>query len=226
MSETDAPPPPKKKGMNCGMWIVVWVLVAIGIGLYLPAFNGVSKRSRMLSASNNARQIMFALKSYAGDHNGRYPDAGPPHPETSNDAFRLLIKAGLFEDERVFSAEASPFLSDNDIGEPPAFNKALESGENHWCIAKGLTDESGGNRAFVFENPVDDKAWPPVWDADAMGRPTPGRAWKGGKILIGRNDGSVNPEKLISTQGPRVPLTDEVNAVLFPPGGSFLPVAK
>jgi len=93
-------------------------------------------------------------------------------------------------------------------------------------LVEGLTDKSKGDRALVFENPAHDYAWPPVWDADAMGRPTPGRAWKGGKILIGRNDGSVNPEKLISTQGPRVPLTNEANAVIFPPGGSFLPVAK
>jgi len=91
---------------------------------------------------------------------------------------------------------------------------------------KGLTDETGVNRAFVFENPVDDNTWPPIWNVDEANRLVIGRAWKGGRIIIGRNDGSVNPEKLISTQGPRVPLIDEVNAVIFPPGGSFLPVAK
>ena len=180
----------------------------------------------MLQASNNCRGIIITLKAYAGDHNGRYPDAELADAKTSNDVLRLLIKAGLLEDERVFGAPGSAFLCDNDIGDPPDFLKALEAGENHWCMVKGLTDESDGNRALVFENPAHDYTWPPVWDPDAMGRPTPGRAWKGGKILVGRNDGSVNPELLMSTQGPRVPLADEVNAVLFPPGGSFLPVAK
>jgi len=228
MSETDAPAPPKKKGMNCGMWLVVGVLLLVAIGFVVPSFCGVQERARQLQASNSARQIMIALKSYAGDHDGLYPDADPSNPKTSNDAFRLLIKAGMLDDERVFSAPRSPSLSliDNDIGEAPDHYEALEAGENHWCMVTGLTDESIGNHAFVFENPVDDHAWPPVWDADAAGQPKVGRAGKGGNIIIGRNDGSVNPEQLVSPTGPRVPLTDEANASLFQPGHSFLPVAK
>jgi hypothetical protein len=94
-------------------------------------------------------------------------------------------------------------------------------------LVEGLTDKSKGDRALVFENPAHDYAWPPVWNADVGSQPREGRAWKEhGQILIGRNDGSVNPENLISPKGLRVPLTDEVNAVLFPLGGSFLPVAK
>jgi len=66
-----------------------------------------------------------------------------------------------------------------------------------------------------------------LWNADKAGQPKEGRAWKEHyQIIVGRNDGSVNTELLMSTQGPRVPLTDEANAALFPPGGSFLPVAK
>lgn len=226
MSETEAPPPPKKKEMNCGMWLVVGVLGVIGIGWAIPPFGRVSERARILAASNNCRQITIALKSYASDHDGRYPDADPTSPKTSNDAFRLLIKTELLEDERVFSAPVSPFQGDHDIGEAPDHYEALEVGENHWCMVQGLTDKSDGNIALVFENPAHDYTWPPVWNADAALQPKVGRAWKGGKIIIGRNDGSVNPELLMSTQGPRVPLTDEVNAVLFPPGGSFLPVEK
>jgi hypothetical protein len=79
MSETVAPPPPKK-GMNCGMWIVLGVLGVIGIGISLPAFNGVSKRSRMLTASSNARQIMIALKSYAGGSQWTLPGRQPTSP--------------------------------------------------------------------------------------------------------------------------------------------------
>jgi hypothetical protein len=225
MSETDAPPPPKK-GINGGMWVAVGVLGFLAWLANPWPFARVSERARSLQASNNCRQIMIALKSYAGDHNGRYPDAELADAKISNDVFRLLIKAELLEDERIFSSPASPFLGDNDIGEAPGFKEAVEAGENHWCLVKGLTDETGVNRAFVFENPVDDNTWPPIWNVDEANRPVIGRAWKGGRIVIGRNDGSVNPEKLISPKGPRVPLTDEVNAALFPPGGSFLPVAK
>ncbi len=227
MSETDAAPPPKKKGMNCGMWIVVGVLLILAAGFFIPPFGAVQERARRLQAANNCRQIMIALKSYAGDHSGKYTDADPSDPYTSNEAFQPLIKLSLLEDERAFSAPASPFVGDNDIGKAPDFYEALEVGENHWCLVEGLTDESDGNCALVFENPAHDYTWPPVWDADRAGLPVEGRAWKEHcQIIIGRNDGSVNPEKLISPKGPRVPLSDEVNAALFPPGGSFLPVAK
>jgi len=226
MSETDAPPPPKKKGMNCGMWIVLGVLLLVAIGFAVPSFCGVNERARIMQASTNCRQIIIALMTYAGDHDGHYPDTDASNPATSNDAFRPLIQAEWLEDERVFSAPASPFLGDNNIGEDPTFFEALESNENHWCMVKGLTDESDGHLALMFENPAHTYAWPPLWNADKAGQPVVGRAWKSGTILVGRNDGSIMPEKLISPKGLRVPLTDEVNAVLFPPGGSFLPVAK
>ena len=225
MSETDAAPPPKKKGMNCGMWLVLGVLWVQGVGLTLP-LNRAAERASSLQAAIKAREIMVALKIFAGDHNGRYPDDDPSNPKTSNDAFRLLFVAQVLEDERIFGSPLSPFVGDHDIGEAPDFKETLESGENHWCMTKGLTDSSDGSLALVFENPVDDNTWPPVWNADEANKPVIGRAWEGGKTIVARNDGSVMPENLISTQGPRVPLTDEVNAALFPPGGSFLPVAK
>ena len=213
--------------MNCGMWLVLGVLLFLAVGFFIPSLGGVQEGARRLQAANNCRQIITALKTYAGDHDGHYTDADPSDPYTSNEAFHPLIKLSLLEDERLFSAPASPFLGDNDIGIAPDFNEALEAGENHWCLVEGLTDKSNGNRALVFENPAHDYAWPPVWNADKAGQPVEGRAWKEhGQIIVGRNDGSVNPESLISPKGLRVPLTDEANAGLFPPGGSFLPVAK
>jgi hypothetical protein len=131
MSKTDAPPPPKKKGMNCGMWLVLGVLLFLAAGLFIPPFGAVQEGARRLQAANNCRQIIIALKTYAGDHNGRYTDADPSDPLTSNEAFHPLIKLSLLEDERVFSAPASPFLGDNDIGDAPHFYEALEVGENH-----------------------------------------------------------------------------------------------
>lgn len=143
-----------------------------------------------MQATNNCRQIIISLKAYAADHQGRYPDG-----TTANEAFRELIKSGQLEDERVFSAPASPFVPDNDLGETPDYGKALAPGENHWAMTKGLTDESDGNTPAVFENPAV-KSWPPQWDTRIVGRAQPGRVWKGGKIIVGRNDGSVSVEKL------------------------------
>ena len=41
---------------------------------------------------------------------------------------------------------------------------------------------------LVFENPIA-AGWPPQWNADAAGKPVQGRAWSGGKVIIGKNDG-------------------------------------
>jgi hypothetical protein len=55
----------------------------------------------------------------------------------------------------------------------------------------------------VFENPAA-AGWPPQWNCDAAGKPVPGRAWPGGKIIVGKNDASVETIKLMSQTGASV----------------------
>lgn len=183
------------------------LLMPIVASLVIPVFNVVSEKARIMQASSNARQIIITLKNYAGDNGGNYPDADHRNPPlTSNDAFRELFKRGLLEDERAFTAAFSPYEGDNNIGEPPDYKEALKPGENHWCMTKGLSDSSSGNAPLIFEAPSQPGVWPPVWNADAAEKKVPGRAWKGGRIVIGRNDGSVAPERLESLGGTAVPL--------------------
>lgn len=146
--------------------------------------------------------------------------------KNSNDVFRTLFEFELMADEKIFEAPNSPFKSDGRIGTDPSYDEALTPEENHWCMVKGLSNEMDGNLAFVLENPLDDRTWPPVWNADAAGLPKQGRAWKGAKIVIGRHDGSVDGVSLRDRFGTRVPVRDGDKQILFPPGGSFLPVAK
>ena len=167
------------------------VLIAVPTVRFLLYPGGqLSKRARQMQATNNCRQIIISLKAYAADHHGHYPDGA-----TANEAFRQLIKDGQLEDERVFTAPASPYIPDNDLGEPPDYVKAVEAGENHWAMTEGLTDKSDGDTPAVFENPAI-KTWPPQWDTSVAGQAKTGRAWKGNKIIVGRNDGSVSIEKL------------------------------
>ncbi|MBL9115586.1 MAG: type II secretion system protein [Verrucomicrobiaceae bacterium] len=196
--------------------LVVITIIALIAGMALPAMNNVTQNARMTTAGNNARQIVVSLKSYAGDNQGLYPDFNRKDPpQTSNDAFRLLIRGGMVEDERIFTAPASPYVNDNDVGEAPDYQSALEPGENHWCMTKGLSDSASGNAPLVFENPVS-TSWPPTWNCDAAGQPKEGRAWKGGKIVIALNDGSVSPQKLDSPKGDNVSLeTNESGKDLF-----------
>ena len=172
----------------------------------MPAFNGVQERARQLQAGNNVRQIIIAMKSYAADHDGKYPDADPSNPKTANEAFRLLVRAGLLDDERVFGSPNSSVSSDNYIGEAPDFMDAVTAGENCWALTKGLSDSEKGNLPLVFQAP-NSAAWPLTWNADNTSKTLEGKAWLGGKIIIGRNDGSVNAERLESTHGAEVPLS-------------------
>lgn len=211
----------------CTLGITGTAMIA---GLAIPAFNQVQERAKIMQAASSARQIVISLKSYAGDNSGQYPDADKnASPQTSNDAFRLLFVAGLLEDEHAFIIQNSPFEPDNLIGSPPEFKQALEAGENHWAMTKGLSDSADGNAPLIFENPVE-ASWPPMWDCNQAGKKVPGRAWRSGKIIIARNDGSVMAEQLESIRGDRVPLRADTDGkdlfTRFSEQGEFLDVLR
>lgn len=211
MSDETVPP---KQSWGCLQWLIVGNIVMIGVGLLIPSGIRVSPLARMMQASSNCHFILTSLKCYASDHDGRYPDGN-----TANEAFRELFIAGLLEDERAFTGASSPFEPDNNIGEAPNFDEALVAGENHWAMTRGVKDSDSGNTPLVFENPVRAE-WPPRWNMNAAGQKKEGRAWKSGRIIIGRNDGSVAGEMLNSTHGDAVPLKpDSTGKDLFEKAG-------
>ncbi len=143
-----------------------------------------------MMAVNDGRQVILALKNYSGDHEGRYPEG-----KTANEALRQLVTKGILEEERYFASSGTFARADNDIGAEPYFSKALERGENQWAMTKGLSDKDSGNVPLIFDAPAV-KAWPPLWNADRHEMPKKGDVRKGGRVIIGRNDGSVNIEKI------------------------------
>jgi hypothetical protein len=62
------------------------------------------------------------------------------------------------------------------------------------------------------------------------GQAKEGRSWKGGKIISGRNDGSVNTEKLEAAKGDNVGLQKNSQGkdlfTLFADQGEFLDIQK
>lgn len=193
-------------GMVLGAVMMIFG-TAVLAGLAVPAFNGVQEKARQLQASNNARSIIITMKAYAGDHDGKYPDADASNPRTANEAFRALVKAGLLDDERVFGAPNSSVNPDNNIGEAPDYADAVMAGENCWALTKGLSDSDKGSLPLIFQAP-NSAAWPLTWDADNASKTLGGKVWRGGKVIIGRNDGSVNAEDLESAHGTKVGLRD------------------
>lgn len=199
--------------LGCLVWdcllmgMLMVPVLSILFGLAVPAFSSVQERARQVQAVNNARQIIITLQSYAKEHEGKYPESS-----NANEAFRELFRGGYVDDERIFTSPASPYVGDNNIGRGPHLEDALSVGENHWAMTKGVTSKDDGDIPLVFENPAM-LAWPPEWDADVAGQVKPGRAWKGGRIVVGRNDGSVTAEKLTAAKGMAslMPVQDDKN---------------
>jgi hypothetical protein len=100
----------------------------------------------------------------------------------------------------------------------------LEAGENHWCLTMGLTDSSDGAAPLILENAVA-TSWPPTWNCDLSGQPVDGRAWKGGKVIIGFNDGSVSTMPLESRTGDNIGLQNDPFRA-YSETGEFLDVLR
>ena len=199
--ESDEPPHQSpKRGWGCGQWFLAGLLAFLAFGWFVAVFNGLGKNVHLIQGVNNCRQIIISLKSYAGDHGGKYPGG-----DTANDALRQLIKERLLEDEGVFSAPISPYRGDNNLGEAPNYGEALKARENHWALTKGLTDASDGNCPVVFENPAL-ASWPPRWDGRLVDVARPGRVVMKNRIIVGRNDSSVNWEILTRGDNPLITL--------------------
>jgi len=131
---------------------VVFAVFAL-VGALIPAFNQLYVKAPQSMAIGNCKQIAIALKIYAGDHGGKYPDSAEPSPTTSNQAFRILFREDVLRDERLFNCPMSKFQTGGKIGTAPDFSEAVEPGENHWAMTKGVTDQSPGSMPLVFENP-------------------------------------------------------------------------
>jgi hypothetical protein len=214
-----------------GKWlgIIFGGIIPVLCFFTIPSYDGLTEKGNITRSVSHCKQILLAMKIYASDHDGHYPDLTLPNGGNSNEVFRVLFKDGWFSDEYMFGGPKSPFIPDNNIGTAPDFSEALKAGENHWAMTKGQNDSSSGDIPVVFENPSE-ATWPPKWDASVGGKAKPGRAWKDGRIVIGFNNGSVSAMKLESAFGKSVGLKPNAKGEpVFPdisPKPEILNVAK
>lgn len=160
-----------------------------------------NERGQISKGIANGRQIITALRIYASDHDGWYPDAFLTNPQSSNEVFRTLFKEHIIENESIFGSYVSPYYPDGNIGTGPEFAKALEAGENHWAMTAGLGDSAAGDIPAIYENPAV-PSWPPKWNSRAAGKSVPGRSWSWHHgVIVGRNDSSVGMQPLESGKG-------------------------
>lgn len=190
MNEPEKP----NKGWGCLQWGAVLCVLVLLCTFCLSVMNVISDMASQEACLNSNRQIIMAMRIWAMDHDEAYPDSVSEPNATANVVFRQLFKDEIVSDDRVFGGHRSPFRPDGNIGVEPDFKQAVEVGENHWMIVAGLTTKSPGYYPLVFENTLT-PSWPLQWSRSH--KTVRGRSWRGGRIIIGRNDNSVNVETLV-----------------------------
>ena len=75
-------------------------------------------------------------------------------------------------------------------------------------LVAGLSNASPGRTPLFFENALD-TSWPPKWRPGFFMHHVRGRSWRGKKIVVGFNDGSIRLVPL-KKQGDYLTLPDDV----------------
>jgi prepilin-type N-terminal cleavage/methylation domain-containing protein len=193
-----------KKAFTLLELLVVIGIIAILAGLLTPALKTAMQNGKMTSAMNNARQIGMALRMFANDNDGNYPQNTNSYGEninTSNDAFRSLIPTYL-DTEKVFALAGSKAA-------PSADNKMqdaahiLQPGENYWSFISGLNASADSNWPLIVDS--DNGSGYYVTEPNTMGG-----MWGGTKAIVINTDGSSHIIPLMGTGDQRyIPRFDD-----------------
>ncbi|QIF02571.1 hypothetical protein [Roseimicrobium sp. ORNL1] len=201
-----------KRLLSGCMSVLAMVVAILMLGsLVIPFLSITREKDKRLTGISNCRLILTAMRIYSSDHDGKYPDAELSDPRTSNEVFRVLFQETILDNELIFGCPLSPFVPDGNIGATPDCKQALEAGENHWAMTRGVSDRDPGSIPLVYENPAV-ATWSPKWNVDARETETRGRAWRLGHrsspsgVIVGLNDSSVSMQPLDSDTGVEVPL--------------------
>jgi prepilin-type N-terminal cleavage/methylation domain-containing protein len=137
--------------------LVVITIIAILASIALPAFIGVQERAQQTKDLSNAKQIGLALKQFATDNNGSFPNypplAGGDYTlaagalANANQAFWWLFPTYLTSED-IFTVPGSkytPAPADNTLDTPGTTNETLEANENSYAYISGLTDTSNAS---------------------------------------------------------------------------------
>lgn len=187
--------------------LVVISIIAILAGIALPVFSSVKVKGDQTKALSNAKQIGLALRLYAGDNNGSYPQytlsSGQPTSTlvtTSNDAFCQLFPTYV-QSEQIFYLGKSawtPNKPDDVIDNPTVSpsNDTLKTGENEWAYVLGLNDSSNPSVPLIADGFAQGAELTHVYVKDSTLK---GGVWKGLNAIVIRADSSGAVEKVDST---------------------------
>jgi prepilin-type N-terminal cleavage/methylation domain-containing protein len=222
--------------------LVVITIIAILASFALPAYTTVQMRAQQTKDLSNIKQIGLALKQFASDNNGSFPNKVPSNDYStatnltssnfSNDAFWWLFPNYL-QSEDIFVVPGSawtPNPADNVLDQSNATSRSetLEKtgggsggGTNPECgyaYVAGLTDTS--NPAFPLA--ADGfSATPLTYNTSKSVR---GGVWYGQKAIVLFCDASAQIMKCTLGTNPIVTRPGQSAVNLFSPGANWLDV--
>ena len=176
--------------------LVVITIIAILASFALPAYTTVQERAQQTKDLSNAKQIGLALKQFASDNNGSFPNKVPSADyatasvltatNVSNDAFWWLFPNYL-QSEDIFIVPGSawtPNPADNvlDPNNAAARAETLEGSPGKECgyaYVAGMTDTS--NPAFPL---VADAFATTGGHVYANNKSVAGGVWQGRKAIV------------------------------------------
>ena len=206
------------KGFTLIELLVVITIIAILASLAVPVFSKIQEKANQTKGINNARQITLALKLYAADNNGVYPDGNAADvtaaaATVSNAVYDSLLQQGIVTSEAIFGCPNSAFNPDGDLATP--LTGAMNS--VHWGMAQLASDSTNGGSAIVFESPAGGGAGMGSCTWGPPGAIIQGRSWSGPRIIIGTNDGAVQTYALLPTYMINVASNPDPMVIATPP---------
>jgi prepilin-type N-terminal cleavage/methylation domain-containing protein len=191
--------------------LVVIAIIAILASIALPAFNSVQERAKQTKDLSNGKQVVLALRQFAVDNNGEFPNklygggldytAAPALQGTdkSNDAFRWLVPTYV-NSEDIFVVPGSAWSTGDDNSVDATNNT---SGGATYPVAGGGVDATTlaqGEVGYAYITALNDTSnpqFPLIIDAFTSGATTynnvktsPGGVWGGLKAIVIFVDGS------------------------------------
>src|SRR4030095_3569847 len=192
--------------------LVVIAIIAILASIALPAFSAVQERAKQTKDLSNGKQVVLALKQFALDNNGVFPDkasgggfsydaaAGPSAAgQCSNDAFRWLVPT-YTNSEDIFVVPGSKWS----VGDDNSLDAVLNtSGGATYPVAGGGVDATtlaSGEVGYAYVTALNDTSnpqFPLICDGFQIGTTTypndktiTGGVWGGTRAIVIFVDGS------------------------------------
>ena len=187
----------RSQGFTLIELLVVISIIAILAGFALPVFTSAQKKGRVTDSLSNVKQVNLALRMYAGDNDGNFPNTTAPTGGTpgialaagdfSNKAFENLMPK-YTTSKKIFANKASAYCKTPAADTGVADANLIKKGQNDLLYISGLSD-------------ISDARWPLIATATKTAADLTythvttekGGVWGGTDAVLGFCDGSARP---------------------------------